>query len=179
MKPGSTIAVMSTGFLPNAIRFFMSRLGKRLGYKYSYPYNHVEKVIEYNGDLVSIGARSGGVKYTPVEEYLKSHPNHLILEPVIPLTDFEILKMEDYARYYIERGTKYQAGLLLAYALWVVTGIKWFTQGDKKVVCYELVARFDDLIGRRGTKDLDMPTIYEIIENKHFRAVGEVIKTEL
>ena len=179
MKPGSTIAVISTGFLPNAIRFFMSHLGQRIGYKYSYPYNHVEKVIEYNGDLVSIGARSGGVKYTPVEEYLRAHPNRLILGPAIPLTDFEIMKMEDYARYYIDKNTKYQAGLLLAYTLWVLTGIKWFAQGDKKVVCYELVARFDDLIGRCGTKDLDMPTIYEIIENKHFVPCGEVIKTEL
>lgn len=173
-KAGSTICVISPGFLPNVIRKYMRLLGVKLGLNYYYPYNHTEKIIQFEGELVAISAREKGIAKTPIEEYLKDHPNHLILEPVKPLTKEEIQKQENYAHDMLYTDHReYQYGLLLAYILWIKTNIKWFKQGDKRVVCYETVARFDDLVNRKGVKDLDMPTIFEIVENKHFKPLTQ------
>ena len=180
IPPGSTIAVISKGFLPDQIRKYMADYGRKQGYKYGYPYNHFEKVIEYDGKLVSLGARSKGAAMTPVDEYLTKHQNHLILSPVVPLSELEIRQQEAYAKIIVyEEHRKYQYGLLLAYLLWIKTNIKWLKQGDKRMVCYELVARFDNLVDRRGVSDLDLPTVYELIENKHFKPETEPIKFEI
>ena len=177
---GSTIAVISKGFLPDQIRNFMAQYGRKIGLKYCYPYNHFEKVVTLDGKLVSVGARAKGAEQTPLDEYLKQHPNHLILVPKVPLTRKEILNQESYAENILYgKHRKYQYGLLLAYVLWIKTNIKWFAEGDKRIVCYENVARFDALVDRRGAKDLDMPTVYELIENKHFIPINEPVKISI
>jgi len=177
MKPGSTIAVIHEGFLPDVIRNVNQKLGERLGLNYTYPYNHFEKVVLIDGELYSCGAHGKGMELTPLDEYLKAHPNHLILEPVVDLNHLDIHIIRCYAEEVCKRKKrKYQRGLLLAYAIWVKWKIKWFAQGDKRLICYEGVPRFDNLINRRNYVDLDLPTVYEIIENPHFIAKGEVKK---
>ena len=177
MKVGSTIAVIHEGLLPDMIRHFNQQLGERLNKNYTYPYNHVEKVVLIDGILYACGAHGKGMELTHVDEYLKAHPNHLILEPKKDLNHLEIHTLKCYADEVCNKQKrKYQRGLLIAYALWVKFKVKILKQGDKRLICYEGVARFDNLINRSNYADLDLPTVYEIVENPHFIAKGEVKK---
>lgn len=125
MKPGSTIFVYHTGFLPAAIRFHMKLWRFVIGKKYTLPWNHVEKVVpitinswirffqdDYGqpstNDIISIddgtmfilmscSARTKGAEMTPLSIYLKEHPVHQVKQPLKSLDITQAYQLQAYA----------------------------------------------------------------------------------
>jgi len=171
MKPGSIILIRTEGFLPDQIRRYMKEFGRQRGYKYTLPYNHVETAIMYRGNMVSVGARKHGAEMTPLDEYLKQHPNHLVLEPVLDLSYHEIISQEKYAEMVcFTNKRKYQYLNFLAWDLRIRTLglLNLIGNFDNKVYCYELGALFAQWVNR-----WDLPTdfvsIYDLYECKHYK----------
>lgn len=175
MKAGSIILVYSKGFLPDQIRAHMAMYARQTGREPS-RWNHAETVIEYRGRLVSMGARAKGAEMSPLYEYLKDHPDHLILEPLEPLTDHEIMTLEDYADdVCFRRKRKYQYGMFLAWVHYIKSwGLwQWIGKGDKRVYCFELSARCAALISRwRHNRSLNLVSIYDLLENPDYKPIN-------
>lgn len=172
MKPGSILYVRTEGFIPDAIRKYMKRWGKITGRKYSLPWNHMETIIRYRGNLVSVGARKGGCEMTALDEYLSKHPNHLISPPVLDLSEEDMIEQEKYAEEvcFINK-RKYQFLMFLAWDLKVRTfgllSIGDWT--DIKDYCFELALRFAAKAKRYDGGFDKLISIYEAWENKHFK----------
>lgn len=171
MKPGSILLIESEGFLPDQIRLHMKVLARQLKREPS-PLNHAEYVIRYRGYLVSMGARAVGAEITPLEDYLKAHPKHLVLEPVVDLTEDELLLLEKYAELicFVEK-RPYQKLMFLAWIAKIKTWglLNWGNKTDKKVYCYELAARCADLTGRWDKSFDELVSIYDLLDCKHFK----------
>lgn len=168
MTPGTILLVYHKGFLPDQIRMHMALLGKKLGKNYLLRWNHAEILVMHKGQLMSMGARSGGAEMTPFEEYVKKNPDYIALTPVNKLTLSESRKLEAYANEVcFENKRKYQRGNFLGWIGYMKTGIRMIGKGDKRVYCYELAARCADLVDRwRGR--LDYVSVYDLWENKHY-----------
>ena len=169
MVPGAIILVDSKGFLPDQIRLHMAIEARRTGRK-PVRWNHTETVVSYRGNLVSMGARAKGAEMTPLIEYLKAHPNHMILYPKVPLNHAEIALLEAYAEdVCFVHPRKYQKGMFLAWIAKLKLGVNWGEKGDKRVYCYELVAHCCDLLKRWPWPiEKKLISIYDIIENKNY-----------
>jgi len=170
MKPGSIILIKSKGFLPDQIRMHMAIYAKQTGRK-PLPYNHAECVVLYRGNLVSMGARSGGAEISPLADYLKAHPDHLILEPVQDLNSQELWNLESYADQvcFIDK-RPYQYLMFLGWIAKLKTWgrLQWGNRTDKRVYCFELAARCARVSGR-WDGSVELVSVYDLFENKHFK----------
>ena len=171
MKPGSILLIESEGFLPNQIRLHMKVLARQLKREPS-PYNHAETVVRYRGHLVSMGARANGAEITPLEDYIKAHPKHLILEPVVDLTEKEINHLEQYCEEvcFINK-RPYQNLMFFAWIAKIKTWsrMNWGNKSDKRVYCYELAARAAKLVDRWDKSFDELVSIYDLLDCKHFK----------
>lgn len=173
MKAGSIILVEGRGFLPDQIRAHMRAWGRLQGKGYALPYNHAETVIRYQGHLVAMGARAKGAGITPLDEYLEKHPRHVILEPVQPLDEVEMVRLENYAEdVCFRQKRKYQNAMFLAWIFKIKSFGLWDMgdRTDKRVYCYELAARCAQLTGRWDVKT-NLVSIYDLYENSHFKSI--------
>lgn len=170
MKPGTIILVRHQGFLPAQIRLHMRVWARIIGARPS-PWNHAETVVTYNGILMSMGARRGGAEMTPLAEYLNEHPDHMLLEPIVDLTDREMRALEIYAKEVcITNKRPYQNAMFLA---WIAKIKSWglFNWGDKtdnQVYCYELAHLCAQLTGRAPAAD-GLVSVYDLLDLKDYK----------
>lgn len=199
MKPGATIFVYHTGFLPAMIRAHMKLWRRITGRDYSLPWNHTEKVVPihpvvyskymeplygpprtedmYLNDwiMVSCSAREKGGEMTPLSIYLEEHPVHHIKVPLIPLSPGQMKRMETYALdicFFNKR--KYEKMMFLKWVKRIQTlgGYNPKRTDDKQIYCYEVVNEFDKLTGLTENKD-GLVDIYQLWENPNFKSVTE------
>lgn len=198
MKPGSTIYVYHTGFLPAMIRFHMKLWRFIIGKKYTLPWNHTEKVVpitmnswntyfqdDYGqpstNDIISISgtlfilmacsARAKGAEMTPLSVYLKDHPVHQVKQPVIDLTLIQANKLERYAIamcFIYQR--KYEKMMFLKWIKRIQTlgGYNPRHTDDREVYCFEIVNEFDRMMGLAPDRD-GLVDIYQLWENPNFK----------
>ena len=164
---GSIVLVKGTHFLSKQIMMHMWILAKMTGRKPLY-YSHAETLIwdyQYN-QLLTVGARESGTECSLADDYYQEQ-EILILKPKKRLTYGE---NRDLWKYYknIDK-SKYQTGNFLFWITFLKTGIWLSRNGDNRVYCYELAARFADVTGRwpKG-KSLDMVSIYDLYENENY-----------
>ena len=144
MEVGDIILTCDRGFIPKAIRFFMRKYAKKLGYDETKFYNHVAVVIENDGDIwVAESAIKGVVaKHTP-EYYLRIHKKHLIRTWVKPLLPFEKEMISDKAMHYVRIGTRYDFRNFWDQMRMIGTGAwkgKTGEESKKRLYCSELGA---------------------------------------
>lgn len=167
---GSTIFVIHKGFLPNAIRRFMSKYAKQIG-REPLPYNHTETVVPYQGEKMSMGARSTGAEMTPLAQYLAEHTNHVIHTPIQPLSMGELLNLEAYAYDVCHKNKrKYQYLMFLAWIIkiWSWSKLQLGNMTDKRVYCYELAARCSNVIHRWPYAIRELISIYDLWDNPNY-----------
>lgn len=172
MKPGSIILVKSKGFIPAQIRKHMAIWAKMTG-REPLPWNHAETIVRYRGHLVSMGARANGAEITPLDEYLKTHPDYIILEPVKELTENELVRLEMYCEHICFKDKRpYQNFMFLAWVHKIKTWglMQWGNKTDKRVYCYELAARCCQLLDR-WPGDINLISVYELYENPNFKKI--------
>ena len=172
MKPGSILLIQSPGFLPDQIRLHMRIWAKLTGAKPSL-YNHTEYVVRYLGNRVSMGARKKGAEITELNQYLLEHPNYTVMEPIVDLTEAELIKLEKYCEdvCFINH-RKYQKGMFPGWVAKIKSFglLKWGNKSDKKVYCFELVAHCCKLVNR-WDGDIELVDIYQILDNQHYKII--------
>jgi hypothetical protein len=166
---GAIVLTEGESFISDAIVEHLRIYAHQEHMSYTLPYSHGEILISWNGELYTMGAREHGAEMTLASEYYKGKEGKYVVLPcVVPLTDKEIAKLEAYANdvCYVHK-RKYQYQNLFAFIEW----IKWYRKknifqlGDKKVYCFELVARCLYLV-RRWRGSLNIVTSYHLWESK-------------
>ena len=164
---GAVVFERGTKLLARLIIKWMARYAKRRGLK-PLPFSHMETLVwdDHNKILYTIGARKSGAEITPAELYYGEH-DIMILKPKYPLCEVDngtlwvfFTEIDD---------TKYQFGKLLDWVFYILYGWKLGKQGARKNVCYELAARFSDVIKLWDeSRDKDYATPYDWLENEKY-----------
>lgn len=161
---GCIVLVKGKTFMAKQIILHMKLLAIR-NKKKPLPWSHAEFLLWKAGELYTIGAREKGTEISKASEYYKGK-EYIILHPLIKLTATETALLWKY--FYSVDESKYQYGTFAAWITLLKLGIWFGKKGDLKVYCYELAARFANEVNRWTGPSLDMVSIYDLTENKHY-----------
>lgn len=131
-------------------------------------YSHAETLLwdEENQILVTSGARQHNSRAIKLEDYYNDGNDIMILKPIIELSDREIRKQWEY--YNIIKDNKYQVSNFISWLFYIRTLIWIGEMGDKRTYCYELAARYANIVGRYNG-DLDKVTSYNLYDNSSYK----------
>jgi len=185
LKAGDVGLVSSTGFLPKAIKFFMSFYMNKLKLEKRKVYNHVFTVVEIWGETFVAESLVDGYNIRPVTAYLvdgQLRGDVKIRTPKKDYTKEERDLISKYATMFTFHPTRYDYFALL-HQLWYAVTLKWKGKEGKEAMgrlyCSESHATLANMVRPATFKnaattnplDIDINKYYVDIETKKNRAV--------